>query len=147
MTVIKYGDLQSEETILSTEMNTLGDGANKTSGVFSNDDAAELDLFATFELALAATSSRSDDAHVKIYILPASDGTNYATGGDSTDPLENDLAVVLSFDTGSGAARTMARDVPLPPLNFKVLVMNELGVSFASSGNVLTMRRYNYEAA
>ena len=144
---IKWETPASAETILSTELNSLADGANKiTTTAVSNDASGELYLFADFQLYLAAQgSARSSGAHVKLFILPEIGG-NFTYGGDSLDPAVGLLAGSFEFDAATAARYSHVRGIPLPPTDFDVLVMNETGQAFASSGNVLKMERYNLQA-
>jgi len=144
-TEFKWNAPDSVETILTTELNALADGANKITGTaVSNDQAAELDMYADFTLYLAAQgAARSAGAYVALYILPMSDGTNYPYGGDALDPAANLWTANFVFDAATTARYAVIRGVLLPPMDFHVLVMNETGQAFAATLNTLKMRRYN----
>jgi len=148
MTTIKYEAPASTTTLLSTELNSLGDGANKLSAAISNDAAGELYLYMDLELYIATQgATRGADARVDIYILEELDGSNYTYGGDSQDPPENAWVASFLFDAATTARYNHVRGIPIPPTDFKVLVINETGQAFASSGNTLKYSRYNLQSA
>lgn len=149
MATVKWASPDSVEDVLTTELNSLSDGANKiTTTAISNDQAAELDMYADFILSLAAQgSARSSGARVDLYILPQSDGTNYPYGGDSLDPDPGLLAGSFAFDAATTARVAVLRGILLPPMDFHVLVVNETGQALAASGSTLQMRRYNVESS
>lgn len=148
--VSKYTSEDSSSNILTTELNSLADGANKITGTaLSNDASAERDLFATFRLALAAQgSARSSGAYVAMYFLPDENGT-FAFGGDSLDPAEEHLVWRFSYDAATTARSNVSAALLLPPTDFHVLLINETGQAFASSSNVLSYQRLDggYEDA
>lgn len=148
MTELKWNTPDATATILTTELNSLVAGANKTSAAISNDAAGELDLFADFELYLAEQSSARDaGAYVALYILIELDGSNYTYGGDALDPPESAWVGNFRFDAAVTARYSHLRGVQLPPTDFLVLVMNETGQNLAASGNTLKYARYNYQTA
>jgi len=143
MATLRWATRVDEETVLSTELNSLGNGSTKLSAALGHTNR---EMYADFELSIAATSSRTA-SDVGLYILAELDGTNYQYGSDSLEPSANAFRGSFLFDTGQTAARVdIITGVLLPPGNFKVLVKNSLGVALAASGNTLTMRRYNTES-
>ena len=144
MATLQWANRVDEETVLSTELNSLADdGTAVTASAMGHTNR---EMYADFELSIAATSSRTASG-VGLYILAELDGTNYQYGSGSLTPSGNAYKGSFLFDTGQTAARVdIITGILLPPGNFKVLVKNELGVALASSGNTLTMRRYNTES-
>ena len=67
-------------------------------------------------------------------------------GDDSTDPRASSLLCVFSLDAAVTARYRTFHSLPLPPFDFKLLVMNETGQNFASSGNTLKYRMHSVEA-
>ena len=147
MTVIKWGDVASIETILTTTLNALASGSNKiTASVVSNDAVAELDVYADFELYLSTQGSARDlGAYVEMFLLPLVDGTNPPYGGDSLDPPGTMWVGNFIFDAAVTARYSHLRGILLPPFDFHVLVINETGQALAGTLNTLKMRRYNLE--
>jgi len=149
MTTAKWATPDSAENVLTTELNALANSANKITGTaVSNDQAAELDMYADFTLYLAEQASARDaGGRVDLYILPQSDGTNYPYGGDALDPSPNHWVGSFVFDAAVTARYEVLRGILLPPADFHVLVINETGQALAATLNTLTMRRYNIESA
>ena len=145
MGTTKWEAPASTSTILTTELNSLGDGANKLSGAISNDGASELYLYGDLELYIATTSTRASDARVEVYILIELDGSNYSYGGDSQDPAPSMHVGDFQFDAATAARYAHIRGVMLPPTDFKILLINEMGVAMASSGNTLKLAKYNLQ--
>lgn len=140
----KYAAKDSAATVLSTELNSLGDGSNKITGTALSNDAAttERDLFADFSLSLAAqASARSAGATVDLYIIPEVDGV-FAYGGDTLDPSANHYRGAFRFDAATTARVDVIEGVRLPNSDYHVLLINETGQSFAASGNALKMEVY-----
>ena len=148
MATTKWTALETAENILTTELNSLGSGSNKiTTTAISNDAAGEKNLYGIFELYIAAQGSNRTGTNVDVYLLPTMDGTNYSFGGDSLDPGNSNYKFSFELDTGALAARYAVVDgIQLPPCDFHVLVQNNTGQAFASSGNTLKFRRYGVEA-
>jgi len=133
-------------TYETTDLNSLADGGNVLGDVISNDAAGELYMFADVELYLATTTSRGTDARVELYLLPTVDGSNYAYGGASLDPANNTHVGDFQLDASATAARyVVLRNILLPPEDFRFLIINEIGVAFASSGNTLKYLLYNIQ--
>ena len=146
MGTTKWEAPASISTIFTTELNSLADGGNQISSALSNDAAGELYLYADFELYINTTASRAADARVELYILVELDGSNYSYGGTSLDPAPSMHVGDFQFDASATATRyAHIRGVLLPPTDFKVLVINELGVAMASSSNTLKWIKYNLQ--
>jgi hypothetical protein len=148
MTTIKYEVPASIETIFTTELNALADDDTKLSAALSNDAASELDLYADFQLYVAAqASARAIGGTVGLYILIEIDGTNYGYGDDALLPGGQAWVGSFALDNATTARYVDLRGIQLPPFNFKVLVHNDTGQAFAATGSTLKMRRYSLESA
>lgn len=147
MAVTKWQTPASVETILTSTLDSLATGNNKiTTTAVSNDASSELTLYGDFILSLALqASARDSGARVDLYLLPRSDGTNYPYGSDSLVPSNNQFVGSFLFDAAITARHAILRNIILPPMDFQVLVINQTGQAFASSGNILRFRRYNLE--
>lgn len=133
---------QSASTILTTELNSLADGANAITAEIDN--TSTLDMFDDLEIFLAsATAARDADAHVKIHVLVAMDGTNYPLGDATLDPVDSNEVYTALFSTGATTQRQVIRGIVLPPAKFKYLFQNETGLAYQDASNTLKRRSYN----
>lgn len=136
----RYTAKDSASNVLTTELNSLGDGSNKITGSALSNDAAttERELFADFMLSIATQgSARDSGATVDLYIIPEVNGT-YAYGGDALDPARKHYRGSFEFDAATTARVDIIEQVKLPMSDYYVLVQNGTGQAFASSGNVLS---------
>lgn len=146
MASIKWED-GTESDILTTDLNSLGNNARAISGVIDND--ANLNLYADFQLEVqydtAAPSAGTRIAD--LYLLPTVDGTNYPEGSASLTPQQS--LHVGSFESRnpsiSAIERLVLAGVALPPRDFKVLIVNVSGVTWETTGNVLSIRPYRLQ--
>ena len=138
-------------TVLSTELNSL---ANVAAALASSgyDNSASLYLWAIFELNVTFGSAPSATGTIDLYIIPAPDGSNYddaVTGASGAAPATSYVggfplrAVTSAQKIPIGAARR----VDLPPVPFKVFVVNNSGQAFPSSGSTVKMVPYRYQSA
>lgn len=139
------GRTSNPETVLSTGLNSLADGAGVSPGSVSNDQATELDMYADFELYLASLNPAADDDSVDLYLLRQVDGSNYVDTDAEGRPREGYVGSFL-LNAGAATKRLILPRVELPPADFQVYVINNAGVALAASGNTLKMYAYNIEA-
>lgn len=127
-----------------TELANLGIGAKcAASAAQSNEGSGERAILAQFELYLAAQgTNRAAGANVALYIIPEVSGT-YA---DVTDEcLDNYFAGSWSLDDAALAARYAVLVATLPPSDFKLVVGNNTGQTFAPTGSTVAYRTFGYE--
>ena len=129
-------------TILDTALNAQLDGANVLGPEIDN--SALGNVFDDLIITLAsATAAREANAHVKVYVLRAIDGTAYPRGDATFDPSDsNDVYTALFATTASAQVQTIS-GIVLPNSKFKYLIMQETGVKFGATGNTIERRAYN----
>lgn len=142
-TAIFQPNVGSLQTMLSTEINSLSNGsACSASSAFNNVPAVGGSNgydWADFELVLATGSNTTAYKTVDLYIIESVDGTNYQdTGGPPPNGFLDSF--VLQAATSQ---RIILRNIPLPPTNFKILVVNNSGVAASASGSTVKMLPYN----
>lgn len=131
-------------TYLSTELNSLADGANKLGAAI--DDSTDLNMLMAVQVYLATQgSARDSDARIEMYLLQSVDGTNYTYGDDSTDPPKSAFCQSFPFDAAVTARYVCIKDIPVYG-KFKMLFMNETGPALAASGNLVKYQLYMPEA-
>ena len=130
---------------LTTELNSLADSTSDTTGfsAVGAEIANETDLYQyiSLELVIAAQgAARSAGGFVAVYINYAADGTTY---DDTSNKAFTELLGVFGLDAAVTARRLTKTNLPIPPLDFKLLVLNDTGQALAATGNTLKYRRNN----
>lgn len=130
-------------TVLSTELNSLGNGSLcSASSVFDN--SSNLAIWADFELVVATQGgARSAGATVSVFMSVAPDGTNY-----SDVVAEGEPVAVFALDAATTARRHFRRGFELPPLaTIKFYALNSTGQALAASGNTVKIWTRNLTTA
>lgn len=143
--VMRNGDI---ETVLSTEMNSLGSGSIAVSGEIDN-TAGE---FTLDDIELYTASKACTPGAIKfaeLFLIQSLDGTNYVDIDDGTnEPSVTMLVGRFEFRaTASSPNRHIIRGITIPPDKFKYVISNESGCAFASSGNLLRRRPWVFNTA
>lgn len=124
-------------TALSTDLNSLADGSYSAASSAINNETG-LDLYLDLELVLASLTP-TGQPYCAIFLLPTLDGTNYEdTPNASSMPI-----AIFSFSTATAAKRKMMSNILIPPLSFKLVVLNDMNVALAASGNTLKYRLHS----
>lgn len=139
--------LGADSTVMSTELNSL---ANLSQAIASSayDNSAQLYLFADVELDLAALSySPSAGAVVELYLIREllTAGSGFEDGNASIAPPAANLVGVFNIRPSAAAQTHILRQIPIPPSQYKWLVINKMGLAFAASGNLLRQKPYTYQ--
>jgi hypothetical protein len=127
-------------SILGTEINSLANDAAVTSAVVSN--TTEDDQYADFELVVTYGVAPVADKTVDMYLVRSVDGTNYEDGTAARPPAGGFVGSFV-LDAVTSAQRKVLAGVMLPPLSFKILLVNKAGQAMAASGNTLKAFVYN----
>ena len=146
MAAVKWGSSPATTSYLTTDLNSLANDGNKLGAAIDNSTSLHMYIDVDFDLALQGTA-RTAGAHIAVFLIPAVDGTNYASGDDSFDPPANRFVAALSLDAAVTARRVAAQMIPVPPGLFKLLFENKTGQAFAASGNVAAYRLYSVSVA
>lgn len=134
---------------LFTELNALADSTSDTTGfsAVSAEIPNETDLFQyiNLEFVLATQgAARATGGFVAVYIVYALDGTTY---GDDTNKAYTEQLTAFQFDAATTARRITKTNLPIPPLDFKLQVLNDTGQALAGSANALNYRRHNEQVS
>ncbi len=129
-------------TLMTTELDSLANGSASALGTaYANQ--TNLNEFGDFELTVTFGGNATVDTTVDLYLVPATDGTNYNDGSSSVQPA--------NFYRGSWVMRATTahkltiHGVILPPVPFKVLVLNGSGQNFPASGSTVKMVGYRQQ--
>ena len=137
--------------LCTTELNSLAsNNAIVCSTIVANGTA--LDLFADFSISFASVTSGSGSPSVGIAIYPLNeDGSTYGDGLYGSAAAGPPSVQTCSIPAPPAATAAVigtgnCRAIALPPGSFKIVVWNNLGVSAASTTNVVAYRTYNYQS-
>ena len=145
-TTTKWVTPEAITTILSTEMNSLSNGAYTAAGS-TVDNLTDLYQYGEFELALASITTGSGAPYCALYLVKQIDGTNYEDGGGSVAPPATALLATFPLRASvTGAQRVIVGNLLLPPAVFKPVLLDQSGVALAASGSTLKLRRYNEQS-
>lgn len=139
-----WGTRQAATSLLTTELNSLAtaNGAAASAAIDLTGNGwqlGDLELFvASSSLAFTAASFMS------VYFLPSTDGTNYPkyTSGASWKLALNYLAGTIAIHPATLSAETIYEGVTgvlIPDAKFKVVLVNNSGVTLPASGNTLKL--------
>lgn len=144
MPLTKYSTLGTATSLITTGMNSLANDGRAGSSAVAN--STNRNTLGVFELVVTFGTAPTAGRTVDLFLVPALDGTNYADGHDAAvDPTANSYAGSFVVRGVNTAQRLVVTDVQLPATNFKAVVVNRAGQAFAASGNVLTVRAYDYD--
>ncbi|NOR70968.1 MAG: hypothetical protein GQ532_14945 [Methylomarinum sp.] len=140
----KYTVHSSPVVLLNAGLNsgTFDDGDNIVSIAISNDGAAERDFFMKLRLSIAASSARTGSS-IKAYLIPEVNGV-YRTGSVTVDPLKGFIGT-FEFTQDTAAGVDIIDKISIPNCDFKILLINEIGVTLAATGNELEYEIDSYE--
>lgn len=127
-----------DTAVAGTSMNALADGAYALGSAINNIPAAGTTIsYDMGDLAIglsSAVTAGSGSPYIAVWILPAVDGTNYpsppgGSAGNAPAGLSYTFPMVASVST----QYIVCPNIPIPPYNFKVMILNKLGVAFPST--------------
>jgi hypothetical protein len=125
-------------TILSTELNSLGNGVSAFSGIIDNRQGHQ---YADFQLAVTFGTAPGVRAEVALMLAETIDNTNYATAVETENPCLLGQFPVRAVTT---AQLLILRMVPLPDAQFKLWVRGT-NQTMAATGNTLKVIYYDEE--
>jgi hypothetical protein len=144
MTSIKWAT-DSDVSVITTGLNSLANDAYAETSAISN--SSDLYLFDDVELYIASFGATpSTGARVELYMIcKRLDDSSFEDGSTSVTPSPSTLVGVFDIREDSGTQIHILRHIPLPPSDFKYIVRNKTGQSFASSSNLLRRKPYYYQ--
>lgn len=135
------------QTLLSAGLDDLVTNGLALSSAYNN--ASALDLVADFELVICYASGppAAGTKVAELYLLASVDATNYPEGSSSVTPQQGLL--IGSFESRASSTSVVERltlsGMPIPPLNFKVLLKNTSAVTLKSSSVTKTLKMQPYQ--
>ena len=146
MATEKWAAYTSRGNVLSTELNALANAGRSAAGT-EIDNGANLDMFGVLELSATFGTAPSAGGYVEIYMVTATDGTNYEDGSNTVDPGTHKLIDRIPVRAVTTAQRLSGRLIPLLPEKTKFLLYNGSGQAFPASGSTLTLYTTNRTVA
>jgi hypothetical protein len=141
MSTIQLKAYDAGSSILTTELNALANGSSSAASA-AVDNSSTLNLFDDLELTVTYGTNPTANAPVEIYLIPSTDGTNYA---DSTTPARNLFVGSFLVQASTSAQRLVLRGIPLPPGKFKYVAKNASGFAFPATGTVVKRTPYSHQ--
>ena len=152
MGAVNWTAYNTADDIGGTAFNSLADGSGAISSEVAN--GTGLYMFGDLEVTMGtAVVSAGLDARIDVYLIPTYDGVNYPVPGSTgtTFSATQYVAPISSVETVGTVAATnftngTLKGIMLPPTQFKIGLVNELGSAFATAVTV-KLRRYNATVA
>ena len=113
----------------------LTDGTSVLSAAITNN--TEADLYADFFLTVGFVSAPTFGYAVELYIV-GSDGNNVYDDTTGPNPPMNGYGDTFPVRAQTAVQTIRIPMIELPPRDFKVLLRNKTGQTFAATGNLLT---------
>lgn len=129
-------------SLATTELNSLANNAGVfCTAEFDNAASNALWLWGDFELIVSFGTAPGANVPVELYVIPAANGTDYASA-DTSAPPPNLFAGAWLVRNTTATQRLVIRQAALPPSRFRILVRNTTGQAFAASGNEIHLLPY-----
>lgn len=148
--IIKWGAQSSftwaiNDSATAPTLKGLANNGQKLGNAYDNN--ANRNMFAAFQLWCKGASAFTANTVCELYILSSTDGSTYADGSDTIAPGYHMLVGVFPLRAVATAQLIILRDIPIPPLKFKPLLINRGGQAFTNvdTENHLLMWTYNPE--
>lgn len=130
------------QTLLSTELNSMA----SSSSTYVVGSAITLTstgyVEGEIELLCGSASAMTINTTVLVWFLRAIDGTNYEDGSTTVLPTR---APDVSFIMRAVTSNRIIKRVRMPPGTFKVLLEQQTGQTWNSSGNTLKVLPVTYQ--
>lgn len=137
----------TDDTLMSSDLNTLASGASVVSSVAGASGVITLTsagyIEGELELVCTSTSNMTANTTVLVWFLRAPDGTNYEDGSSSVTPTRNPD---VTFSMRAANSQRITKRCKLPPGPFKVLLQQNSGQAFLSA-NTLKAKPYTNQFA
>ena len=132
------------QAAFGTEINSLAAGSVAVSSVILS-NTTNLLTDAWISLALGSVATGTGTPNLAFYLLPLNqDGTTYGDGTVSGTVLPGAQYYIGSVDWAASLAAAVQTgsfkvSMEMPPTNFKLAVVNNIGNALAASGNTIAL--------
>lgn len=142
-----YSAPTSIATALSTELDGLV-SATYSAASAAIDNRTLRHLYCALELKLASLTPGAGNTGISVFLLPSVDAAAYPDGGGAVAPApENFLCAFGTLSTSAGAKVRTKVNIPIPPLLFKLVVLDGALVNLAANTNTLKIIMYSLQSA
>lgn len=140
MTVARHTVYGSPFTFHAADLNGLANTVpSPVSPTFDNSTARDTHM--TFTLNLPAQAGpRTDALVVRLWVLPAVDGTVFDDPGTDDHP-----AATFRLDASSAGRQLTVCDVPIPGSKFRTWARGDMGQAFPATGTTIKGRAHSVE--
>jgi hypothetical protein len=132
-------------TILSTDLNALANAAYSAASA-AIDNRTTRHLYMGLQLHLASLTPAAANTGISVYLLPAVDGSVYPDGSGAVAPPAETYLACFTLSTSAGAKERAIAGLTIPPMLFKIVVLNGSGVALAATGNILSYVLYSEQS-
>lgn len=140
-TTFKWSGWTSQGTVLTTELNALGNGSYSAVGP-AYDNTTALDMWGAIEINLASLNPTAG-AYLELFMVQSLGGTNYEDAPSSTNPGYHMSIAKLSLTTGSATKRVSTQRFSIPPGKWKFVLLNKANVALGATTNTATLYTTN----
>lgn len=138
MAIAKWSTpLTRSSNIASTSLNSLANGSESTRVTYDNSSTKDLYSAVTIKLG-SITPSTGGSITLRVTLSDGTDTADAAVGGD---------LYTVALTSGASAKVVIIPMVRLYPFSLRLSVINNSGVSFASSGNEIYCTDYNEDVS
>lgn len=127
----------SQGNVLTTELNSLGNGSYSAVGP-AYDNTTNKDQYAALQIDLASLNPTAG-AYLQLFLVASPGGTNYEDAPASTNPGYHMAIDAMSVTTGSATKRIVSPLFKIPPGKWKFVLLNKTAVALAASGNTVAL--------
>lgn len=147
MATVKWGGTPtSRGNVLSTELNSLGNGSRTNQGG-AIDNGTNLDKYGWVKVSVTFGSAPSAGGYLELRMIHALDGTNYADGSSTVDPGVDTLVMTIPVNAVNTAQSKQVGPFALPPCKVKFILVNQSGQAFPASGSTVELFTANDSVA
>lgn len=138
----KWAAFTSRGTVLTTELNSLGNGSYSAVGTVI-DNGTNLDRFGVAVGSFPIGSAPTVDTTYDLFAVPAVDGTNYMDGGGSVKPPASTYCGSFQLRAVATTQAIATCLFELPPCKVKFVLYNGSGQAMDATLNTVTLYTTN----
>lgn len=126
-------------------LNGLPNGSWAISAFIDNTALLLTDAIAQLNLGAETAAGASGTPSIALAILPSADGVNFADPQSGAAPPTNLIEDTATLLLGGSVQIIILRPKKIEPVKFKLLLNNNMGVSFPASGVSFGFYRYGLQ--